>query len=149
MLEEDRLFATLDTTSRKKWLAVGKELIFSDTVGFIRDLPKDLVDAFKSTLDELMDSSLLIHLVDATDLEMTDQIKAVENILHEIGAGDIPRCIVLNKIDALSSEDLAMIIMQYKGVPISAMERRGFDELLRETSMILWGSDLMESGQND
>lgn len=141
VLEEDRLFATLDTTSRKKWLAVGKELIFSDTVGFIRDLPKDLVDAFKSTLDELMDSSLLIHLVDVTDIEMTDQIKAVENILHEIGAGDIPRCIVLNKIDALSSEELAMIMMQYKGVPVSARERKGFDELLRETSLILWGPE--------
>jgi len=144
VLEEDRLFATLDTTSRKKWLAVGKELIFSDTVGFIRDLPKDLVDAFKSTLDELMDSSLLIHVVDVTDLKMADQIKAVENILYEIGAGDIPRCLVLNKIDALSSKDLAMVMMQYKGVPVSARERKGFKELLSETSLILWGPDLLE-----
>lgn len=138
VLEEDRLFATLDTTTRKLWLGEGKEIIFSDTVGFIRDLPQDLVDAFKSTLDELMDSSLLLHVVDITDEEKEDHIHSVEKILQQVGAGDIPRCIVLNKIDAVSTQALALSLMQVKGIPVSAHERSGFNELLTEIETILW-----------
>ncbi|MDH3974598.1 MAG: GTPase HflX [Deltaproteobacteria bacterium] len=138
VLEEDRLFATLDTTTRKFWLGEGKEIIFSDTVGFIRDLPQDLVDAFKSTLDELLDSALLLHVVDIADAEMEDHIRSVENILHEVGAANIPRCIVLNKIDALPAEALAASLMQIKGIPVSAHERLGFSELLTEINDILW-----------
>lgn len=138
VLEEDRLFATLDTTTRKLWLEEGKEIILSDTVGFIRDLPQDLVDAFKSTLDELVDSSLLLHVVDITDEEIEDHISSVERILSEIGASHIPRCIVLNKIDAVSTEKLATSLMQVKGIPVSAHERTGFDELLTEIDSVLW-----------
>jgi len=137
VLEEDRLFATLDTTTRKLWLGEGKEIIFSDTVGFIRDLPQDLVDAFKSTLEELIDSSILLHVVDITDEEMEDHISSVEKILQDVGAGQIPRCLVLNKIDALSAEKLAASLMQVKGIPVSAHERSGFNELLAEIQAIL------------
>ena len=83
VLEEDRLFATLDTTSRKLWLGEGREIIVSDTVGFIRDLPKDLVDAFRSTLEDLCDASLLIHLIDVTDEHFEARIASVEKILEE------------------------------------------------------------------
>ncbi|MBE9503731.1 MAG: GTPase HflX [Proteobacteria bacterium] len=139
VLEEDRLFATLDTTSRRLWMGEGMEVIFSDTVGFIRDLPKDLVDAFKSTLDELLDSSLLLHVVDITDPNSTQRMEAVDNVLYEIGAGDIPRCVVVNKIDAVTSEELAMGMALIKGVPLSAKNKKGLSELSDEIRSILWG----------
>jgi GTP-binding protein HflX len=139
VLEENRLFATLDTTSRRLWMGEGMEVIFSDTVGFIRDLPKDLVDAFKSTLDELLDSSLLLHVVDITDPNSTQRMEAVNNVLYEIGAGDIPRCVVVNKIDAVSSEELAMGMALIKGVPVSAKNKKGLSELSDEIRSILWG----------
>jgi len=139
VLEEDRLFATLDTTSRRIWLGEGMEAIVSDTVGFIRDLPKDLVDTFKSTLDELLDSSLLLHVVDITDENIAGRIGSVEKILEEIGAGDIPRCLVANKIDAVLPTELARAISTLGGVPVSSTQRSGFTELMDEIRARLWG----------
>ncbi len=137
VLVEDKLFATLDTTSRKLWLGESAEIIVSDTVGFIRDLPKDLIDAFKSTLDELLDSSLLLHVIDVTDEKMDDQLGSVEQILFEIGAHEIPRRLVFNKIDAVSSESLAGIMNRYTGVPVSARDSRGLRELTAHICQVL------------
>lgn len=137
VLEEDRLFATLDTTSRRFWIGEGAEALLSDTVGFIRDLPQDLVDAFKSTLEELLDSTLLLHVADITDENIKNRIDSVESILAEIGAQDIPRCLILNKIDAAAPEKLAEAIVTLRGIPVSAKTGTGMDELLSEISSAL------------
>lgn len=139
VLEEDRLFATLDTTSRRLWLGEGREIIVSDTVGFIRDLPKDLVDAFRSTLEDLCDASFLIHLIDVRDENFEAHIASVEKILEEIGASEIPRCLVLNKIDAAETTELARAVSLTGGIPISAVNRTGFDQLMLEIKKVIWG----------
>jgi GTP-binding protein HflX len=96
----DQLFATLDTTSRRVHLAAGETVVLSDTVGFIRGLPHQLVEAFKSTLDETAEADLLLHVVDAASPARDDQMAEVDRVLDEIGAHDVPRIIVFNKVDA-------------------------------------------------
>jgi GTP-binding protein HflX len=96
----DQLFATLDTTLRRWPLANADALVLSDTVGFIRDLPHDLVAAFRATLKEAVDADLLLHVVDAAHADRDLQIAAVDAVLEEIGAADVPRILVLNKCDA-------------------------------------------------
>ncbi len=100
----DQLFATLDTLTRKLRLRSGAETVISDTVGFVRDLPHQLVEAFTATLEETAEADLLIHVVDASAPERDDQIAEVERVLGEIGAGEVPRLTVLNKIDAAGLE---------------------------------------------
>ncbi|MFP8835780.1 GTPase HflX [Hydrogenophaga sp. XSHU_21] len=98
----DQLFATLDTTTRQLYLGeAGRTVSLSDTVGFIRDLPHGLVEAFAATLQEAADADLLLHVVDASNPEHPEQIAAVQRVLHEIGAGDQPQLLVFNKIDAM------------------------------------------------
>jgi GTP-binding protein HflX len=104
VLVEDRLFATLDTTVRALTPEVRPRILVSDTVGFIRDLPHDLVASFKSTLDEALDASLLLQVVDAADPSAELQTRITSEVLEEIGAGDVPRRVVMNKIDRLSPE---------------------------------------------
>jgi len=96
----DQLFATLDTTSRRLFLRDGASAVVSDTVGFIRGLPHQLVEAFKSTLDETAEADLLLHVVDSASPARTEQAAEVNRVLEEIGAGSVPRIIVYNKIDA-------------------------------------------------
>jgi GTP-binding protein HflX len=98
----DQLFATLDTTSRRCFVAPGVPVVLSDTVGFIRDLPHALIDAFKATLDEAAQADLLVHVVDASIASREAQMDAVDGVLREIGAGDVPRCVVFNKIDRVA-----------------------------------------------
>ena len=101
----DQLFATLDTTTRQLYLGeAGRSVSLSDTVGFIRDLPHGLVDAFQATLQEAVDADLLLHVVDASNLEFVEQIAQVQKVLLEIGASKIPQLLVFNKIDALFPE---------------------------------------------
>jgi GTP-binding protein HflX len=107
----DQLFATLDTTTRQLYLAdaeggpggSGRSVSLSDTVGFIRDLPHGLIDAFQATLQEAADADLLLHVVDAANPNYPEQIAQVQRVLHEIGAGDVPQVLVFNKTDALDS----------------------------------------------
>ena len=101
----DQLFATLDTTTRQLYLGeAGRSVSLSDTVGFIRDLPHGLVDAFQATLQEAIDADLLLHVVDAANSGFAEQIKQVQMVLKEIGADGIPQLLVFNKIDALDAE---------------------------------------------
>ena len=98
----DQLFATLDTTTRQLYLGDAQRLVsLSDTVGFIRDLPHGLVDAFAATLQEAVDADLLLHIVDASNPDYLDQIEQVQRVLSEIGAADVPQILVFNKLDAL------------------------------------------------
>ncbi len=98
----DQLFATLDTTTRQLWLAeAGRAVSLSDTVGFIRDLPHGLIDAFQATLQEATDADLLLHVVDASNPNFLEQMQEVNRVLAEIGASDVPQVLVFNKLDLL------------------------------------------------
>ncbi len=97
----DQLFATLDTTSRRVFLAPGEFMVLSDTVGFIRELPHSLIEAFKSTLHEAADADLLLHVIDASDPDRELQQQAVDEVLTEVGAADVPRVEIFNKIDLM------------------------------------------------
>lgn len=97
----DQLFATLDTTSRRCHAGPGASFVLSDTVGFVRELPHTLVEAFKSTLDEAVHADLLLHVIDAASPARADQIREVEQVLEEIGASEVPCLLVYNKIDRL------------------------------------------------
>jgi GTP-binding protein HflX len=101
----DQLFATLDTTTRHLYLGqVGRSVSLSDTVGFIRNLPHGLVDAFQATLQEAVDADLLLHVVDAANPQHPEQMKEVLRVLEEIGAADVPQILVFNKLDAMPPE---------------------------------------------
>jgi GTP-binding protein HflX len=102
---EQRMFATLDPTSRRLRLPREQEIIINDTVGFIRDLPPSLLAAFRATLEEISDSDLLLHLVDASNPRWPQQIESVERILQELELPAIPRLLVFNKADLLAPED--------------------------------------------
>jgi GTP-binding protein HflX len=100
----DMLFATLDPTSRQVSLPSGREVVVTDTVGFINKLPHDLVDAFRATLEEVMRADLLLEVVDAADPDFVGQQEAVQAVLDELGAGDKPRITVFNKLDLLPAD---------------------------------------------
>jgi len=100
----DQLFATLDTTTRQLWLEdAGRAVSLSDTVGFIRDLPHKLVEAFKATLHEAAEADLLLHVVDASSTAFAEQMSEVERVLEEIGAAQVPQILVFNKLDRLDA----------------------------------------------
>ena len=129
----DQLFATLDTTSRRVFLAPGEFMVLSDTVGFIRELPHSLIEAFKSTLHEAADADLLLHVIDASDPDREAHQHAVEAVLQEVGAGDVPRIEVMNKIDliGLAPKSEPDPCGRIRRVWLSAADGRGVD-LLRE-----------------
>ena len=102
--EADQLFATLDTTTRRVWIPEAGDVVVSDTVGFIRDLPHGLVAAFRATLEETVHADLLLHVVDASSAVRDEQAAAVDKVLAEIPAGEAPRLLVWNKIDAAGLE---------------------------------------------
>jgi len=120
---ENKPFATLDTASRLLRFPRDRKVIVTDTVGFIRDLPKDLLGAFMSTLDELRDADLLLHLVDISHPEFEHHIRVVEEILREIHLDEIPTLLVLNKMDRVGAEEVMRYARRYNAVPISAIHR--------------------------
>jgi len=120
VLTENRLFATLDPASRRIKFPKDTEVIVTDTVGFIRDLPKELRVAFRATLEELENADLLIHVIDAANPDWNSHIASVNTILEELDLNKIPCLHVLNKTDLIDSETLATIIAETRGIPISA-----------------------------
>ncbi len=142
----DQLFATLDTTTRQLYLGeAGRSVSLSDTVGFIRDLPHGLVDAFQATLQEAIDADLLLHVVDASNEGYVEQIAQVQRVLTEIGAQDIPQLLVFNKIDALGSDQQPLRLVdeyEIEGVQtprvfVSAKGMQGVAELRQKLSSIV------------
>lgn len=131
---EQRMFATLDPTSRRLRLPHDQEIIVNDTVGFIRDLPKDLLAAFKATLEEMEQSDLLIHLVDAASPQVENQISSVNRILGELQLDRLPRLLVFNKMDLVDSAELENRCEAYNALPISAIDRSSLDRLVTEIS---------------
>ena len=143
VLAEQRMFATLDPTSRRLRLPREQEVIVNDTVGFIRDLPPDLIAAFRATLEEIDDSDLLIHLLDASNPRFEQQLESVERILNDLGHTDIPRLVVFNKSDLLSSDDLDSLLRQACAVggreciAVSALKPETLRPLLERAGAIL------------
>ena len=134
---EDRLFETLDTTSRRLRFPHDREIIVTDTVGFIRDLPKDLLGAFRTTLEELKDADMLLHLVDASAQDIDGQIAAVESILKTLALETIPRIVVLNKCDRLSPHETAVLSQRYQAIGISAVQPDSVRPLIAKIESLL------------
>ena len=128
----DQLFATLDTTTRRVYLGEGATIALSDTVGFIRDLPHSLVVAFRATLDEAVEADLLLHVVDSASAVRDDQIKAVNGVLAEIGAAEVPQVLVYNQIDrvpGMSPEVVRDPCGKILNIKVSAATGAGIPEL--------------------
>lgn len=120
----DQLFATLDTTTRQLYLGqAGRSASISDTVGFIRDLPHGLIDAFQATLKEATEADLLLHVVDASNVNFPEQMAEVQRVLHEIGAHDVPQWLIFNKIDLLSPERQPTLTLDRYDVEGNALQR--------------------------
>ena len=131
VLTENRLFSTLDPTVRRLALPGGEVVLLSDTVGFVRNLPHALVEAFKSTLDETADADLLIHLVDASAPDPDGNMRAVEIVLEEIGASGVPQLVVFNKTDVAWPEQVDSLLRNHPdSVSVSAATGVGIDNLL-------------------
>ncbi|MBC7242001.1 MAG: GTPase HflX, partial [Anaerolineae bacterium] len=132
VLVEDKLFATLDPTTRRVKLPGGREVLFTDTVGFIHKLPTMLVAAFRATLEEISEADLLIHVVDITSPAVLGQCRAVAKVLKEVGADHIPIITALNKIDKLESPAAVQEMLKQfpNSVGISALTGEGVDRLL-------------------
>jgi GTP-binding protein HflX len=143
VLAEDKLFATLDPSQRKLFIPCvksqtdeehatfpGRSVVLSDTVGFIRALPVELESAFRATLEELYDASLLLHVVDAADPEAREKYQAVRRILDSMELGDIPELVVANKVDQLEKESDFEWFQDGKAFLVSALRREGFQDLL-------------------
>lgn len=131
VLVADQLFATLDTTARRLELPDGRAAVATDTVGFVRKLPTQLVEAFKSTLEETVRADLHLHVVDASHADAEGQVLAVDRVLTEIEADAVPRLLVLNKTDAIDRDDLAGLQARFpQAVGVSAVTGEGIDELV-------------------
>ncbi|MFC3338581.1 GTPase HflX [Paracandidimonas soli] len=127
----DQLFATLDTTTRRVWIEGAGQVVISDTVGFIRDLPPELIAAFRATLEETVQADLLLHVIDASSEQRDEQAMEVDKVLEDIGASSIPRILVYNKIDEtgykprVERDEHGTIARVF----VSALQRAGLDEL--------------------
>jgi GTP-binding protein HflX len=134
-LVADQPFATLDPTTRRLALSGGRKVTLSDTVGFVRKLPHDLVEAFKSTLEEVARADLVLHVADSTATDLDGQMTAVREVLGEIGAAAIPEVLALNKWDLLDEVQRARILRRHPdGVPVSARRGEGTEALLERVA---------------
>ncbi len=131
VLVENRLFATLDPTTRRLHLPGGEPVLVTDTVGFVRKLPHQLVEAFKSTLEVVAEADLLVHVVDASAADPDGQIDAVRTVLAEIDADRVPEMVVFNKADKAPIEAARLVRLHPGSVAVSAATGLGVDELLR------------------
>jgi GTPase len=134
----DKLFATLDPISRRLRFPREREVVLTDTVGFIRDLPPDLIAAFRATLEELSDADLLVHVVDASDDDHEQQVAAVTHILGELELAEKPRVVAFNKCDRLADDEAARRAAAYHAYPVSALQPATFAGLLERMERELW-----------
>lgn len=139
---EDALFATLNPVSRRIRFPQEREVIITDTVGFIRDLPKDLKAAFRTTFEELHDADLLLHVMDASCPDLEAKYEAVHSLLRELELDTKPAYHVLNKTDKCDPDVVAGLAEQYQGFPICALKRETFDDLLNQMEADLWSQDM-------
>jgi GTP-binding protein HflX len=139
---EDKLFATLDTASRRLRFPREREVVVTDTVGFIRNLPKDLMTAFRATLEELEDADLLLHLVDSSNPRFEQHMESVENILRELHLEYKPRIVVLNKTDKISGEEAKNLAVRYNAAAVSALDPSTLSPLLKAIEEHIWTEKL-------
>ncbi|MEC5183540.1 GTP-binding protein HflX [Cryobacterium sp. MP_3.1] len=138
VLVENSLFATLDATVRKSTTDDGRLYTFTDTVGFVRNLPHQLVEAFRSTLEEVADSDVIIHVVDASHPDPASQLATVREVIGEVGASDIPELVLFNKSDLVSDDDrLVLRGLAPQAIFVSARSGEGIDEVLRVLETML------------
>jgi GTP-binding protein HflX len=126
----DQMFVTLDTTSRRLRFPRQGDVIITDTVGFIRDLPPDLVTAFRATLEELADADVLLHVVDASDSNLERKMDAVNRVLADLDLKSIPKLLVMNKADLVDPSVIDGLCQRFEAVPVSAIRRQGLDLLI-------------------
>jgi GTPase len=134
---DDRVFETLDTTSRRLRFPHDQEVIITDTVGFIRDLPKDLLGAFRTTLEELRDADVLLHVVDASAADLNIQITTVDTILQDLNLDQIPQMLVFNKCDRIPADHVDSLCRRYQAVGISAVQPETLHPLIRHLEEVL------------
>jgi GTPase len=140
VMAERRMFATLDPSSRRLRLPEEQEIIVNDTVGFIRDLPKDLLAAFKATLEEIEQSDLLVHLADVSSPQLQNQLESVKRILEDLQLADIPRLLVFNKADLVDKWELENLCQLHHAIAISAVDRATLGPLVGAISERLTGT---------
>ncbi|MBW1989681.1 MAG: GTPase HflX [Deltaproteobacteria bacterium] len=148
---EDRLFATLDPTSRRLRFPRDTEVIITDTVGFIQDLPRDLVVAFRATLEELTDADLLLHVIDASSPRVQQQVKSVETILRDLSLDHIPTIRVLNKADLVDPGDMLVLCRRLSGLAVCATDESTLAPLLAamEAAVAFPSTDELDRGSRD
>ena len=142
---EDKLFATLDTASRRLRFPREREVVVTDTVGFIRDLPKDLMTAFKATLEELEDADLLLHVVDVSNTRFEQHMASVERILTELTLAGKKRVLVFNKTDALDEAEARNLALRFGAVAVSALDTKTFGPLLAAIEENVFNEKMVES----
>jgi GTP-binding protein HflX len=138
---EDRMFATLDPVSRRLRFPREREVIITDTVGFIRDLPPDLVTAFRATLEELTDSDVLLHVVDASAPDPERRIEAVRKVLDEIGLESTKELLVFNQVDRIDPDMARSLALRHGAVAVSALAGTGLTDLLARAERLLWSDE--------
>jgi GTP-binding protein HflX len=138
VLAEDKLFATLDTRSRRIRFPEEREVVITDTVGFIRDLPKDLFNAFRATFEEAEDADLILHVVDAADPSSNEHVETTEELLAELGLEGTPRLMVLNKSDAAEPGRGEALARAMNGVAVSALDQTTLAPLLARMETMLF-----------
>lgn len=142
VLSEDKLFATLDPTTRRFNLPTGRPILLTDTVGFIRNLPHGLIDAFHATLEEAAFADAILLVLDASDPELAMQLETTREVLGEVGAGDRPVMLVLNKIDMVDAVARAGLVSRYpEAVSVSAHTKEGFEEFVKRIDILLSGDE--------
>jgi GTP-binding protein HflX len=139
---EDKMFATLDTSSRRLRFPREREVIITDTVGFIKNLPKDLMTAFKATLEELEDADLLLHLVDVSNPRFEQHIESVRKILMELNLSQKHELLVFNKIDRLEKGEIKNLALRHNAIAISALDSSTFQPLLNAIEEHIWNKKL-------
>lgn len=142
---EARMFATLDTASRRLRFPREREVVVTDTVGFIRDLPRDLMAAFRATLEELEDADVLLHLVDASNPRYAQQMAAVEKVLDDLGLSEKPRVLAFNKADRLEKDVAVNLARRHGAVAVSALNPSTFPPLLRAVEELIWREKPVEA----
>ncbi len=134
---EDKLFATLDPTTRRVNLPNNERVLLTDTVGFIQNLPHHLVAAFRATLEEVVEADLLLHVIDASHPYVEKQIAAVDKVLESLGAAAKPSIMVYNKVDLLPDGEMPIKVRGRQTVALSALKGRGFEQLLGALADVL------------
>jgi GTP-binding protein HflX len=138
VIAENALFATLNPVSRRLRFPKEREIIITDTVGFIRNLPKELMAAFRTTLEELDEADLLLHVIDGSSPHVAEQHEVVKGVLAELGLSDKQVIVVINKTDRCELGEVAALSRRYDGAPLSALDRSTFGPLLEVMERCLW-----------